>query len=119
MKFYARKEVKDVLCYLRLIANPADNLSLIRIINTPARKIGPRTIEIMQESADASPLSLWEVLQTPEKLAIPASKQEILAQFAADITALREQNQTEPVSAVIKAVLTRTKLKDYWSQEGT
>jgi DNA helicase-2/ATP-dependent DNA helicase PcrA len=119
VKFYARKEVKDVLSYLRLIQNSADNLSLLRVINTPPRKIGAKTIEVLQECANSQNRSLWEILQATEKLPIPASKQEVLRQFADDVTALRQINQTEPVAAVIKNVLNKTKLKDYWSQEGT
>ncbi len=119
VKFYARKEVKDVLAYLRVIQNPADEVSLLRIINTPPRKIGAKTIEALQTLAQASGSSLWEALQRPEQTPIPASKQEVLKQFAADIVHLQEINQAEPVSTVIKKILTRTKLKEYWSLEGT
>ncbi len=63
MKFYERKEVKDVLAYLRCVANPSDTIALVRIINTPARGIGGVTLGKMLEEADAAGIALWEVLE--------------------------------------------------------
>ncbi len=119
VKFYARREVKDVLAYLRVIQNPADEISLLRIINTPPRKIGAKTIEALQALAKESGASLWNAIQQPEQTPIPTSKQEVLKKFAEDIIYLQQINQSEPIAGVIKKILTRTKLKDYWSQEGT
>lgn len=63
VKFYARREVKDVLAYLHVIVNPFDTLSLLRILNVPGRKIGQTTIEKMQAYASVNSLTLWETLQ--------------------------------------------------------
>ncbi len=62
LKFYDRREVKDILAYLRLIANPDDAISLIRIINTPARGIGGTTVERIRDLAYAESISEWEVI---------------------------------------------------------
>ncbi|MCB0221245.1 MAG: UvrD-helicase domain-containing protein, partial [Chrysiogenetes bacterium] len=59
-KFYDRKEVKDALCYLRLLINPVDDVALLRIINTPTRGIGPGTVEKLQDSAAQQRISLLE-----------------------------------------------------------
>ena len=59
-KFYDRKEVKDALCYLRLLINPVDDVALLRIINTPARGIGPGTVEKLQDSAAQQRVCLLE-----------------------------------------------------------
>ncbi len=64
MKFYARKEVKDVLAYLYVILNPQDTISLLRILNVPARKIGQTTIGRMQAFASQQQLTLWDTLKT-------------------------------------------------------
>jgi DNA helicase-2/ATP-dependent DNA helicase PcrA len=67
--FYDRREIRDVLAYLRVIANPLDEVSLLRIINTPSRGIGASTVEALLEVAVAKGESLWSVL--PEALASP------------------------------------------------
>lgn len=63
IKFYERKEIKDMLSYLRLVANPKDSLALSRIINTPARGIGVRTLRKIEDEAVKKDLSLWEFLE--------------------------------------------------------
>jgi ATP-dependent DNA helicase UvrD/PcrA len=62
-KFYERKEIKDMLAYLRLLANPNDDLSMQRIINVPNRKIGPKTLGELQQWASEKHLSIHEALQ--------------------------------------------------------
>jgi DNA helicase-2/ATP-dependent DNA helicase PcrA len=64
VKFYARREVKDVLAYLYTLVNPFDTLSLLRIINVPARKIGQTTIGHLQAFASNHQLSLWSTLKS-------------------------------------------------------
>jgi DNA helicase-2/ATP-dependent DNA helicase PcrA len=62
LKFYDRKEIKDALAYLRVIANPDDTVSLLRIINTPRRGIGKTTIESLIGAAQQLGVPLWEIL---------------------------------------------------------
>jgi DNA helicase-2/ATP-dependent DNA helicase PcrA len=63
MSFYDRKEVRDILAYLKLISNPHDEVSLLRIINTPPRGIGQTSVAQLMESAVSSGKPLWNVLQ--------------------------------------------------------
>jgi DNA helicase-2/ATP-dependent DNA helicase PcrA len=63
--FYDRKEVKDSLAYLRMIANPVDEVALVRVINTPARGISEKTIKAMQAHAAANDMTVYEVLDSP------------------------------------------------------
>jgi DNA helicase-2/ATP-dependent DNA helicase PcrA len=65
-KFYERKEIKDMLAYLRLLANPHDDISLLRIINVPNRKIGPKTIGELQSWASQQNISLFAALECIE-----------------------------------------------------
>jgi DNA helicase-2/ATP-dependent DNA helicase PcrA len=62
-KFYERKEIKDMVAYLRVLANPHDDLSLQRIINVPNRKIGPKTLSELQQWATEQHLSLYNAIQ--------------------------------------------------------
>ncbi len=64
LSFYARKEIKDLLAYLKLIYNEKDDISLQRAINTPRRGIGPKTIENLTMKADALEKSLFEVIES-------------------------------------------------------
>jgi DNA helicase II / ATP-dependent DNA helicase PcrA len=63
IEFYGRKEIKDVLAYLRLIANPADEVSLGRIINVPTRGIGDSSLKLVEANAISQGISLWEMLK--------------------------------------------------------
>ena len=69
-KFYDRKEIKDVLAYLRLLCNPEDSLSLVRILNVPKRSIGAASIEHLTDYAEERGISLFEALSTPDELPV-------------------------------------------------
>ena len=66
LKFYDRKEIKDILAYLRVIFNPNDTVSLMRIINVPKRGLGDATIGKLNEYANANQLSLFDVVSNPD-----------------------------------------------------
>src|SRR5438045_3262275 len=63
VEFYNRKEIKDVLAYLRVVANPADEVSLTRIVNVPTRGIGDSSIKMLQTWAVANGISLWQAME--------------------------------------------------------
>ncbi len=67
-KFYDRLEIKDILAYLKLLVNPADSISLKRVINVPPRGIGKTTMEKLEAVAAQNQLSVWEILSTPDFL---------------------------------------------------
>ena len=64
MRFYDRKEIKDMLCYMRLVQNPQDDISLLRIINEPKRGIGAKSLELIQHIARVNGWSLGEAIAT-------------------------------------------------------
>ena len=66
--FYGRKEIKDLLAYLKLIHNPSDNVSLLRIINEPKRGIGDKTIAYIQDMADSTNSSLYDAISGGKEL---------------------------------------------------
>jgi DNA helicase-2/ATP-dependent DNA helicase PcrA len=78
-RFYARKEIRDMLAYLRIVNNPADTISLQRIINVPPRGIGEKTFTLLEETARANSMTCFEVLT---KGALSGRSAKVLAEFA-------------------------------------
>ncbi len=70
VRFYDRKEIKDILSYLRVVVNPGDSLSLKRIINVPHRGIGENTVKKLEEYAHRNSMTLWETLKQSDKTSI-------------------------------------------------
>jgi len=68
LKFYDRKEIKDILAYLRVIYNPLDTVSLLRIINVPKRGLGATSIGRLTEYADANDLTLFDIISSPDAM---------------------------------------------------
>ena len=66
LKFYERKEIKDIISYLRLVQNPSDNLSLNRIINEPKRGIGKTSLEAVEQTAEQAGTSMYEVIKNAQ-----------------------------------------------------
>ncbi|MBE9030130.1 DNA helicase PcrA [filamentous cyanobacterium LEGE 11480] len=106
MRFYDRREIKDVLAYLRAIANPADTVSLLRVINTPKRKVGKTTVEALVRASLELGVPLWEILndETSVKTLAGRSSKGVLA-FAEVIKKYREQLTTMPASELAQGVL--------------
>ena len=67
LKFYERKEIKDIIAYLRLIQNSNDNLSLKRIINEPKRGIGKTSLDKVEQLAEANGISMYEIIKDAEQ----------------------------------------------------
>ena len=74
LSFYQRKEIKDIVAYFRLTCNPHDEEALKRVINYPARGIGETTMQRLHAAADAAAVSLWQVLEGPEKYELNVNK---------------------------------------------
>lgn len=108
VKFYERKEIKDVLAYLSLINNSKDNLRLKRIINEPKRGIGDATIATCQEIADTLGLSLFDVVAASEDYAPLSKKSKTLMEFAAVLKNIMEKIETAPLTELFDDVLEHT-----------
>jgi DNA helicase-2/ATP-dependent DNA helicase PcrA len=110
VRFYERREVRDLLAYLRLIANPADEVSLRRVLNVPKRGIGERAEEYVAAYAARERISFAEGLRSPNDVpGLAARSGAAIAGFNALIDNLREQAATAgPVAELVEAVLDRT-----------
>ena len=112
LRFYERKEVKDLLAYLRVLANPNDEVSLRRIINFPKRGIGDRALEEVEIFGDAQGISFWQaLLRVSEATAVPNKASQSISQFTSMLTALAVlvEAKTKP-SVIIEAVLEQSGL---------
>jgi DNA helicase-2/ATP-dependent DNA helicase PcrA len=109
VRFYERREVRDLLAYLRLIANPADEVSLRRVLNTPKRGIGDRAEEYVAACAQRERITFAQALARPADVpGLAGRSAAAIAGFNALIDGLRELAGTAPVADVAEAVLDRT-----------
>ena len=109
MRFYERKEVKDLLAYLRVIINPADALNLKRIINIPNRGIGKTSLDLIENYALEHKISLSEVLANPG--AIPGLKERAkanISQFTAQLARWREDKDKIAASELTMKIIEET-----------
>jgi len=113
-RFYQRREVKDIIAYLRLIHNPQDTVSLVRIINVPVRGIGQRTLSQLQSWAKAHDSSLFEASkQVANEKILPQRIAQALAGFDVVITELIAQSRELSLSGLLDKILERTRYREY------
>ncbi len=107
-KFFDRAEVKDMLAYLNVIMNPADDLRLLRIINTPARGIGATSVERAVQIAADKGLSVFEIVKSADQYPDLQRGAVRLRQFAIMIDELRMLSESLPADELYDAVVERT-----------
>jgi DNA helicase II / ATP-dependent DNA helicase PcrA len=109
LKFFERKEIKDVLAYLRLLANPADTLSFTRAIGVPKRGIGPATVDKLLEYAAGRGRPIAEVALSPDEVpGLGAGFREKIASFGRLVNDLRRQVPFLPLSDLVEQVCTQS-----------
>lgn len=116
-KFYDRKEIKDVLDYLRLLYNPEDSLSLTRIINVPKRNIGATTMEHVAAYAEEQGISLFEALSSTDEIPVTKRARTSLENFAAMIFDLLNDIEGKDVLSLIETVIKQTGYGDMLDKE--
>ncbi|MEY5027826.1 MAG: helicase [Pseudomonadota bacterium] len=112
LRFFERAEIKNALAYLRLMENPHDDTSFLRVVNFPARGIGARSIEQLQDAARAVGCSLHDGVS-----AVPGKAGANLTAFVAMIDVLREQSQGMTLKEIIELVLDKTGLVQHYRSE--
>jgi len=111
--FYQRAEVKDVLAYLKVLASPQDTVSLLRVINTPARGIGKSTIEQIDAYSVKNNLSAWHGLKEMlQAKAFPTRAEAALKNFVRLIEDLSEASRTATVQEALEAVIDKSGYRD-------
>lgn len=118
LKFYERKEIKDVLAYLRLIDNPADILSFRRAVGVPKRGIGPATLDRLVEYAGQTGLPILEVAQRSSGAGLTRAAAAKVETFAAMVLELRRRSESLSVGELVDAVANETGLMKELKAEG-
>ena len=108
INFYARREIKDILAYLKTVDNGQDDLAVRRIINVPKRGIGLTTINRIQEAADARGISFYDALLAPEMIPGAGRSAAKLNSFAALIEYFKGQAEKESLTDLLNEILDMT-----------
>jgi len=121
LSFYQRKEIKDVLCYLRLVLNPKDEEALVRVINYPARGIGDTTVEKLTIAANHYKRSIFEVMQNIDKidLKLNSGTKARLQDFVTMIQSFQVLNQNHDAFYMADHVTKKTGLVQELKKDGT
>jgi DNA helicase-2/ATP-dependent DNA helicase PcrA len=121
LSFYQRKEIKDVLCYLRLVINPKDEEALIRVINYPARGIGDTTVEKLTVAANHYKRSIFEVMEHIDKidLKLNSGTKQKLEDFVTMIKSFQVINQQQDAFVLTEHVAKKTGLIQELKKDGT
>jgi DNA helicase-2/ATP-dependent DNA helicase PcrA len=120
LRFYERREVKDVMAYMRLIANPQESLSFSRIINVPRRKLGEKSLAQLGYWADAHGMTAWDALDRLDEMSeLTPGARGALADFRDLIDEVRAASQERRLVETIDLLLLRTGYERYVKESGT
>ena len=117
--FYSRKEIKDVLGYMKLLYNPYDNTNIQRIINVPKRGIGASTLDKLTAFADENNISLYESLFRIEEITELKTRTKKINEFINIIEELKEFSKTSSIYDLINEILSKTGYINELQAEGT
>jgi DNA helicase-2/ATP-dependent DNA helicase PcrA len=116
-RFYERAEIKDLVAYLRLMRNPRDNVSLLRILNRPTRGIGKATQAGLEEQARIQGITLWDVLESDSLGGFSSRAASALRRFYAMIAKLQEAAQVLSLPELLEQLLEDTAYPDLYRKE--
>ena len=118
LKFYERKEIKDIISYLRLIYNPADNISLKRVINEPKRGIGKTSVESVAEISEKTGISMFEIIKNAEQYGLNRLKANSI-EFVNLIEEMRRKIEELSIEEMIKQTLNKSGYVKALEEENT
>ena len=118
LRFYERKEIKDLLAYMSVITNPADNLRLVRIINEPKRGIGDTTVAAAERLSDATGLSLFEIFEHADEYADLSRRSAVLMHFTDTIKSLAEEAESFDAESFFDSLCEKTGYLDMLHAQG-
>lgn len=118
-KFYDRKEIKDILAYLRLVANPADDISLTRIINVPKRGVGATSVDRIGNYARDNDMSMYEALELGDFIGISPKITKTVMEFRNFITNFTQMQEYLSVTELVEDIIEKSGYREALKAEKT
>ena len=119
LKFYERKEIKDLICYLRVIVNSHDSISLERIVNFPPRGLGASTISKINMYKENNSKSTYNCLENCSSMNLPERQSKSIDMFYNLIEKYKKLSMTEKSSVILEGLLNDLSLKDFYYNQKT
>ncbi|MDT0632034.1 ATP-dependent helicase [Rubrivirga litoralis] len=119
VSFYQRKEIKDALAYLRLAVNPSDEASLLRVVNTPTRGIGGKTVDQLRAYATEHRVGLWQAVQDPGGAGLSARAAKAVEGFGFLVSRFASKAQTAPADELARELIQETGLLQSYRDQNT
>ena len=116
-KFFERKEIKDLLAYLRLVNNPFDSEAVARIINFPKRGIGAKTVETLQDYSFENEMSVYEALLYLDDMGFTGATKQKLVDFRTLVKSWIVSSQDLPVNELVKQIVLDTRMREAYADE--
>lgn len=117
VRFYERAEIKDLVAYLRVLRNPQDNFSFLRIFNKPPRGIGKATRDLLDQKAAEMGRSLWDALCHAELASFPPRSAKALAKFRQLLQELQEEASVAPLPVLLEHLIEKTRYLDLYAAD--
>ncbi|MEI3613805.1 DNA helicase PcrA [Pseudogracilibacillus sp. SO30301A] len=117
LRFYDRKEIKDIIAYLRLITNPDDDISFERIVNVPKRGIGATSLERLRSYAVSNDISFFQAIKEIEHTGVPIRAAQALVNFRSQMETLIRQQEFLPATDMVEMVLEQTNYEEMLQNE--
>lgn len=119
LRFYDRKEIKDLIAYLRVVQNPSDNIGLKRIINVPKRGIGNTTVELAENIANRRACSIYSIIASASEVDELRRASAKLEDFARMIAGFKAQKESMKISRLIEEILDKSGILRELQEENT
>ena len=120
VRFYDRKEIKDLIAYLRLVQNPADSLSLKRVVNSPPRGIGAKSLERLEAYAAVFEISLFEAMEQAAQIeGLTGRAKAALGEFTRAIQFVRAYRESLNVTGLVQELIDKTGYRRALTEEKT
>lgn len=116
-KFFERKEIKDLLAYLRIAANPFDGEAIVRVINFPKRGIGERTVQVLEDYARETELTVYDALLNLDELPLNSGAKAKLKSFASLLKSLVIKGQELPVNELTSYLVSETNMREAYGDD--